>query len=223
VAEETFSMRVRQLAGPFTVTKPSDEALAVYNQIVQRTVRAFAADGAVLRVYEPEFQTLVVEAAEGEIDRALLRDRRPGEGICGKVFADTKHCWCMLDLGQRIRVHGAEIDAKDDLSRLRDAGLESVIVMRLESETVDADDDRLIGTLSYFLRRPHHFSFRDVALFRSFCQRSADTIALQRQNAILVERERFLRVQSQMMTRVELVSLIYLTRSQTALLRVTGN
>jgi signal transduction histidine kinase len=95
-----------------------------------------------------------------------------------------------------------------DLARIRQAGIQSFIVMRLESESADEADGRRIGTLSYFFRRPHRFSWREVSLFRTFCRLVAGMIALHRQNAKLRESYQSLRLQSASMTRVEIVSLI---------------
>jgi signal transduction histidine kinase len=210
VAEENFSMRVRQLAGPFVANEPA----ALYQEIIERTARGFAADGAVLRIYYPEFETLTVEAHRGEIDPRLLKDRAPGEAACGRVLIDPNHNWARIMRGEPVNGHGIVIP-ETELRHLREADIQALLIMRLESDLVGPDKENRIGTLSYFLRRPHRFSWRDVALFRSFCQRIGDTIALQRQTAKLIESyddlhtsHLILNQQSAGLTRVEIVSLI---------------
>lgn len=203
IAEENFSMRVRQLAGPFT---PGDDR-ALYEEIIERTARGFAVDGAALRIYYPEYDVLTVEAHRGDIPRYLLRDRPPGEPVCGTVLTDPTHSWAAVHLHQATQGSGVSL-SEAATAHLREAGIQALLVMRLESDVIDAGQDKRIGTLSYFLRRPHRFSWRDVALFRSFCQRVSDTIALQRQTAKLRENYEVLQEQSTMLTRVEIVSLI---------------
>jgi signal transduction histidine kinase len=207
IAEENFSMRVGQIARPLAVSQRIDQSDGIYREIVEATSQAFASDGSVLRLYDSQLELLAVKDWTGEIDSDLLADKAPGEGICGRVLTHATHNWAMSMHG----FGGSDVCLcvpPEDLDRLRRHGIESFIVMRLESHSSSLPGGDNIGTLSYFLRRPHRFSFRDVSLFRSFCQRVADAIALQRQNASLAEGYKSLRLQSTMMTRVEIVQLL---------------
>lgn len=208
VAEQNFSMRVRQLAGSFQPLADIQHLGPLYEEIVERTTRGFGADGAVVRIFYPEFDPpLIAEAKRGDVPPELLQDQSPGEGISGKALIAPHHSWVVVVDGNVRASHGMEL-TDTDLSRMRQAGINSFIVMRLETDVTSATDEKIVGTLSYFFRRPHQFSWRDVALFRSFCERVADTVALHRQSAKLLESYENLRRQSMMITQVEIATLV---------------
>jgi signal transduction histidine kinase len=156
---------------------------------------------------------LNVVAFEGEVDAYFLEDVRPGERIAGKVFDGVDSDWSLgtLDLSQSSSLTGISVTGEDAV-RLRENGIKSFLVMKLISETNGRSDtgllSRKVGTLGIFHRRPHRFSWRDISLFRAFCQRVADTIALYHKNLELEELAETLRLQGLMITRVEIVALL---------------
>ncbi|MEK7878105.1 MAG: hypothetical protein AAB325_18165, partial [Pseudomonadota bacterium] len=63
----------------------------LYEEIVERTTRGFGADGAVLRIFYPEFDpSLIAEAKRGNVPRELLQGQSLGQGISGKVLYCTR-------------------------------------------------------------------------------------------------------------------------------------
>jgi signal transduction histidine kinase len=222
IADAVFSMRLRTLAAPFKSHNGDDPLQSLLQEIVERTALGFAADGAVLRLYEQESGLLKVRASCGDIKSDLLADERIGIGLIGRVFAEPEHAWALSMPGNLnpdnsdTRIFGLEIPTEDKQEN-EDAGLRSYIVMRLTSEggtsaqespRVGAQDWTRLGTLSFFHCRPHRFSWREIAAFKSYCQRVADTISLRLTNDRLEETIEKLRLQNLALTRVEIVALL---------------
>lgn len=206
IAEQNFSMRVRKLAESFA-SGHQDNPKILYDEILERANLAFAADGGILRMYDSEFDELHVESYKGAPSKELLEERPPGEGLCGRIYADGPHGWAMaMNVGEAEYRSGGAAIHQDDIDRMRRGGITACLLMRLESES--AGEHPSLGTLSCYYQRPIHFSYRDVALFQSFCQRAADAIALHRQTALLIESYDNLRMQGQRLTHVEIVSLL---------------
>jgi len=209
IAEAVFSMRLRQLGARFDYGGSEDQLRGLYKESVDRTARVFAADGAVLRIFDPDFQLLVAEASCGSVDSSLLTDRAPGEGICGRVFANKEHWWAFAagEGSETTKLPGVNIPPEEN-RRLRDLGIQSYIIMRLMSDLRSSETPANLGTLSFFHRRPHSFSWNEIGLFRSFCRRVADTIALHQTNTDLETIAEKLRLQSMRLTQVEIVALL---------------
>ncbi len=214
IADAVFSMRLRILASPFDPPNGGHWEKGIYQQIVDVTARGFAADGSVLRLLDPETQLLKVAASCGEIPEQLLVAKKLGDGITGRLFANPDKTWALFmpaDL---------ESEQKDTTSfglefppEVREeneaAGVRSCVFMRLTSEIAPPQlHQKGLGTLSFFHRRPHRYSWREIAAFKTYCQRVADTISLHRINDDLEESLDKLKFQSQAWTRVELVALL---------------
>jgi signal transduction histidine kinase len=215
IGDAIFSMRLRTLAGPFVPHNGCDPLQGLLKEIVKRTALGFAADGAVLRLFDRQSGLLKVREWCGEIDPQLLEDVLTGVGLTGRVFAEPGHSWALSmppDLNvpyiTDTTIHGLEVPDEDKRHGV-DAGLSSYIVMRLASEVAPASPHRTgLGTLSFFHRRPHRFSWREIAAFRSYCQRVAETISLHLTNERLEENIEKLRLQNLALTRVEIVALL---------------
>jgi len=215
VADAVFSMRLRILATPFR--RPSNGKGwegSLYDEVVRRTASGFAADGAVLRIYDVQSGLLTARAWSGELEEGLLVDKRLGEGVTGTVLAHPEKSWALYmpsdpaDPSAPPLCLGVDVP-DEDREFNRKVGLESFLVMRLTSEvTVPSEQLQQLGTLSFFHRRPHRFSWREISAFKSYCQRVADTILLYRTNEDLNDTIEFLRIQGQMITRVEIVALL---------------
>lgn len=219
IGEQVFSLRVHNVATPFRpVTDPRD-LCEMFEEIVDNAVRGFASDGVVLRTYDDAAQGLVVRAHRGDSLGKLLSDRFAGEGLCGRVFLDKEHGWALAEgLGAAdLLTAGVSVD-ETERKRLAQAGVQSCLVMRLDSsETVQyvglGEKKREpvslpVGTLSFFHRRPNHYSWRDVALFRAYCRRVADAIALQYQTARLLDSHDNLQFQNLKLTQTEVFALL---------------
>jgi signal transduction histidine kinase len=208
IADAVFTMRLRHLAAAFSEASRLPP-MKLYEEITSRTASGFAADGAVLRLYDPDSDSLMVQSTCGEVDPSLLVERKPGEGICGRVFTDRDHNWALGTLNNcdDAQLLGLPMPSSEE-DRFKSLGISSYIVMRLLSEDSGNSQGVPLGTLSFFHRRPHRFSWRDLALFKSFCQRVADTISLHHKNQKLGAIAENLRLQSLMLTRVEVVALL---------------
>jgi len=213
VAEAVFSMRLRILAAPFR--QPSNNGFweeSLYEEIVRRTAAGFAADGAVLRLYDTMSDLLTAKAWCGQINSELLEPKALGEGITGTVLAHPTQNWALAmqtgdspDSSETV-ILGVDVPAED--RKIEEmVGLKSYLVMRLTSEVrVPSEQPQPLGTLSFCHRRRHRFSWREIAAFKSYCQRVADTISLYRTFEDLNTTVEMLRIQGQALTRVEIVA-----------------
>ena len=208
VSDAVFLTRLRQLGAPFSVTEGESGLHNLYSEIVTRTSHGFGADGSILRIFNPKEGLLKVEAFYGDVPSSLLVDRRPGEFICGKVFASAGLSWTLGMPGTKgiSSIGGVPLDPSDE-AFLESGGARSYILMRLTSEYLHNQQDHL-GTLSFYHVRPRRYSWRDIAIFKSFCQRVADTIRLHNSNIKLEEALEHLRFSSLRLTAVEMVALL---------------
>jgi signal transduction histidine kinase len=208
MAEQLFSLRLRQLAHPFNVEAQASNPDALFDQITNGAVRGFAADGVILHLFDASARTLQAVAQRGNIPLSLGDSQFPGEGICGTVWSDANNSWAIGQSPRCSAVHGlgAEVDERER-EALFAAGVEAFVVMRLETEGMASRRESL-GTLSLLHARRHSYSWRDVALLRSFSARVADTLALQRQTTELKDRTNTLERQAKMLTRVEVFALL---------------
>lgn len=207
-ADAIFSMRLRDLAVPLAVG-PGDGIECLCQQIAERAAAGVAADAAIVRAYEADYDLLVVEGKVGDLPKEMLQDRTPGEAVSGRVFASQDHhcSFGRLSAGRYENENDIPLP-EDETARFRKAGVASYLTMRLDSAFSVGASVSGVGTLSVLHYRPHQFSWRDTSLLGSFCQRAASRIALFQANAKLVETNRHLRVQSQMFTNVEVISLV---------------
>lgn len=206
MAEQNFSMRLRHLSLPFAQIDPMQRPTLLYQQITDRIVQGFAADGVVLRI-ETDGNLETVSTA-GNVDTSLIQPHLNNEGICGSVFISEEHTWATGETSSSggMRVRGVAPKG-GDMARLLSVGIKSYLVMRLQTEVDGHNHDRQ-GTLSFFYQRPHRFSWRDVALFRSYCNRVADTIALFNRTLDLQISHNNLERQQRHLTRIEIVALL---------------
>jgi signal transduction histidine kinase len=215
VADQGFSIRVYQLAEPFEFQQPGDSDLGLlYEEIVDRTALAFAADAVALRIYDPATELLEIKSKRGYISDDLLVDRLPGEHIAGMLLIDPNHDWAAITDYEGDVPTGMNI-ADEDRQGLRRAGVHGCLIMRLASRRSEDKQDERIGTLAYHIGRPHRFSWRDLALFRLYCQRVANAIALERQTMRLRKSQEALELehmlllqQSSQVTHTDIISLI---------------
>jgi signal transduction histidine kinase len=207
LSDAVFTMRLRLLGAPFLAGSGQSGLSDLYTEIAARTAHGFGADLAVLRIYNPDRRLLIAEGIHGNAISDLLSDRRPGEGISGQVFASSEKSWAMsASQSDPLSGSGLAVTA-DDEHLLRRCGLRSYLIMRLRSQLHNSTQSDL-GTLSFSHTQFRRYSWRDVALFKSFCQRAADTIALYTTNLHLEETAESLRLQSLRMTQVEIVALL---------------
>ena len=209
LSDAIFSMRLRLLAASFEAPRDPSSLKPLYNEIAERAAQGFAADGSVLRIYNTESQKLIVEAFHGDVDMSLQEDRGLSEHIAGTVFSSSTLKWALRSFGhdEEEQLVGVRITDRDE-EELQRLGIRSYIVMKLISEGRELVNDAALGTLAIFHKRPHKFSWRDIALFKSFCQRVADTVALFGKNLQLHEIAETLRMQGQLISRVEIVALL---------------
>jgi signal transduction histidine kinase len=215
IAEQNFSIRVHRLAQPFHIQRQAgqDALPSLLDGIAELTALAFAADAVALRLYDATNDRLPVAAVTGEIEPDLIVDRMPGEHVAGRLLTDPEHDWAAIS-GRQGGPTGLPIQ-DNELQALRDSGVCACLIMRLASEASEDAADSRIGTLAYHIRRPHDFSWRDIALFRSFCRRVADAIALERQTQRLRESKEELELeqllvlaQSAQVTNTDIITLI---------------
>jgi signal transduction histidine kinase len=209
VSEAVFSMRLEALAAPFDFAGFTGEAngmeAKLLEQICQQATLGFAADGAVLRIFDERTGQLAVRSKWGDIRHHPEESRGPGERICECVFEGSLYGTARtISTG---RGFGTEI-TQDDEDLLRAAGIGSYMVMRLQSDIAAASHDARIGTLSLFHYREHEFSLRDIRLFRAYTERVADDLALVSNIRELEVQEKLMRTQFSVLTRAELISLL---------------
>jgi signal transduction histidine kinase len=232
LAESVFSMRLWEAT--FSLGNPGANQTIddIYKSIAERTLVAFAASGAVVRVFDPNAGRLPAKEFAGphrskrddEVMEFLLDPVSIGEQVAHKVFDDPQFHWTigMLEDNRDPFFSGTAISAEDE-SKLREGGIHAYGVFRLESEFSSlSQTHKRIGTLSFFHRHPRRYSWRDVALAKALSQRAADLIALHRQTTRLaktsdelLKKNKELQVaydnielESRVLTRVEVVSLL---------------
>lgn len=216
ISEAIFSLRLQALAAPFqfrTSGRPSEQEL--YDQITKLATMGMAADGAVLRLHDSQSDQLLWRAESGDVRHGPAESGSAGERISRMVFDSSKH-WGTARTVATGKYFGVEI-TEDDERMLRAAGIGAYIVVRLQSEIgtsatgaqgATGAEAVSLGTLAIFHYRAHEFSLRDVHLFRCFCERAADDLALLRQAQQLDEANENMRMQFNMLTRAEIIALL---------------
>lgn len=208
VSEAIFSMRLQRLAAPlkFDHRQPPTRE-EIYNHIARQAALGLAADGAVLRIYDQQSRQLVMKGLHGLVNEDWESHNDVRERICHRVFeapVDEFGTARSITSGQFF---GVEITPQDELE-LQALGIESYMIMRLQSEVDTNGGPERIGTLAIFHNRPHNFSLRDIRLFLSFSERIGDDLALLEQKGALEELIQSLKVQFSMITRAEIISLL---------------
>ncbi len=217
VSEAIFSLRLQALAAPFEFRnsgRPSDQEL--YDQITRLATMGMAADGAVLRLYDVKKDQLLWRGESGDVRHEPALAGSAGERISRLVFDSDKHYGTARTVATG-KFFGVEITEEDE-DKLRTAGIGAYMVMRLQSEVRSvmrtphraiADAPAInLGTLAIFHYRAHEFSLRDIHLFRCFCERVADDLALLRQAHQLDEANENMQLQFNMLTRAEIIALL---------------
>lgn len=230
LAESVFSLRLWGVALSFDRPDGFKTIDDLYEEIADRALRAFAACGVVVRRYDSESDRLPAVAISGpHIDDDLLdhliEENSSGEEVTRLVFQDSIFHWTvgMLDVnGSRDpKISGVQI-SKELENSLRKLGIHAYCVIRLQTGGGTLEQEKRLGTLSFFHRHQRRFSWRDLALAKTLAQRSADLIALFEQTAQLRESLKTQRnladrlteanarmlTDSAMMTRVEVVQLL---------------
>jgi signal transduction histidine kinase len=181
IAEQAFSVRVYQLADAFEFNGAVQTDLdSFYSEIVNRTALAFAADAVAMRIYNPENQKLEIVKSAGLIHDDLMVSRPLGEHVAGKLMKDTVHDWAALNDSESDTPTGMELSVQERQALLS-SGVHACLIMRI-GPAFGSDFEDVLGTLAYHIRRPHMFSWRDLALFRLYCQRVGNALLLDRQN-----------------------------------------
>lgn len=229
LAESTFSMRLWEVAISNERSATDQTLQSLLSKITNQALLAFAACGAVVRLYDPDTDKLpVIEFAHGKnvdapLIEGLIEDHSTGETVARRVFDDPEHYWTvgMLDEKRDPFFSGTRISPDEEI-RLRDLGIHAYCVFRLQSEQAECEECSKIGTLSFFHRHRRRFSWRDIALAKYLSRSAADRITLYQQteklkeatdrlsaaNADLEQARESLLLESRMMTRVEVVSLL---------------
>ncbi|NTW33408.1 MAG: HAMP domain-containing histidine kinase [Bacteroidetes bacterium] len=152
----------------------------------------------------------------GYVNDMLLERNSVGEQITKLVFKDKDYSWTvgMIEDYKDPFYSGTEI-SKDIEEKLKEIGIQAYCVFRLESEVNTMISETAVGTLSFFYRYPHRFSWRDIALARSLCKQSGNLIALydeQKKLEKITEELSFtnniLKIESEMSARAEIVTLL---------------
>ena len=216
LGESVFSMRLWSVANSFERTFETYGLDELYSEICDRALLAFASCGVVLRIYDPETGRMQPEMCDGNVDGKLLEDGSAGEIITKLVFDDKEFSWTigMLPEGEDPIYSGTKVpsSAEEDLLKL---GIKAYAVFRLQSDSQGLSASKKVGTLSFFHRHSHRFSWRDIALATSLSQRAADIITLfnkQKQLESVRDELSFanhaLKLEASMMTRMEIVTLL---------------
>lgn len=228
LAESVFSMRLWDAALTFEKSGGNQTIEDLYSDVSKRTLHAFAASGVVIRIFDPISEKLPAVDFEGpnlddHVMDFLLQEDSAGEEITRRVYDDPDHNWTvgMLHEDNSATVSGTVV-SEHSKNSLRELGIKAYCVFRLQSEFDLSDQEKKIGTISFFHQHRRLFSWRDIALAKSLSQRAADLIALHQQTVRLIEASEELQqtneelreanesvlLRSGMMTRVEVVTLL---------------
>lgn len=218
VAEANFSMRLQRLAAPVewpvTELDTRDTRDEVYDFIARQVSLGFAADGAVLRIHDPDSDHLEIRGVHGQpgVDRS--NDVLFREQLSRLVFDSDEDFGTVQNLLSN-QSFGIEI-SEEARVQAREAGVVSFMILPLQSDIASAPGEkRRLGTLSVLHNRPHHFSVRDLRLAQMFVERIADDLALldqkeelEGQKSVLEEQALMLRIQYNLITRAEVIALL---------------
>jgi signal transduction histidine kinase len=209
LSHHNYARRVQVLARPFgEVVNGGDLVIQQSDAeklITQLAALSFGADGAVMRRYDHESKALIVAHFEGDVEAALLGERREGEMVTGALMAPGTHNWSVVEISRDPIIKGHAVD-RSAIDRLAGAGIRALVSCSLLDPL--GPTNTLIGTLTYFFMRHNKFSWRDIALFLGFCRRAADVLALARETELLRQRNHLLEVQSHIFTQAEVAHLL---------------
>ena len=226
LAESIFSLRVWEVSNTFSSN--GDSLNKIYNKIVSKSAKIFAATGSILRIYDKLTNSLnvvdfeIVPGAE-RIANFLISDDSTAEEIVREVFEDKDYGWTagMLPHGESAELTGTPITQIKE-TELKRQGITAYCVFRLEATNVETGETEKLGSLGIFHGNTARFSLRDIALAKSFAQQASNIIALRRGTDILIKKNSKLQElnkkidetnlnllkDSQLFTRVEVVSLL---------------
>jgi hypothetical protein len=210
-------MRLRILGAPVHLPPAGSSDVGLKQialELASRTAYGFGADGAILRLYNAASQSLEVAGLEGDVPTELCTPLPPGEGIAGRIFDTTiQGAWFLSSTPDHSdeQIQGTFI-AVDERAKITTLGIHAFLVMKLTGYS-GAEERIGLGTLAFFHRRSHRFSWQEVSLFQSYCQRVSDTVSLYQKNVALEESAEALkesaenlRIQNLMLTRVEVAT-----------------
>jgi signal transduction histidine kinase len=207
LAEENFSFRMHILLESFEsheVLSADDDKF--YDLIVKKVVLGFGADGATLRLFDSDQNTLNIKARIGHTTGVVSDERHVGEMLSGKLFDDSDRDFGAIVIKRPSLDLGATITTVER-ARFSAAGVTAVVVGKLMRKD-SLGKSHNFGTLSYFFKRPHRYSRRDLDLFRGFCKRVSDGIFIAQTLGELQAQAAILEAQSRRMTYVEVTNLL---------------
>jgi signal transduction histidine kinase len=213
MAEANFSMRLKRIAAPFDFPVGPVTKELMFSQIVRQSCRGLAADGAVVRIRKPSsdhYSGYSLEVADkfGVVDEPQLAEGSVDERICRQVFdsPDFVTVQSLLPDGRRAGF-GVAVSDEDNAELLR-FGVQAYMIMKLQSDVSTETQPTAMGTLSVFHRVPQAFSRRDISLFRGFCERVADDLALLEQRDENEAISKHLQAQNTLGNRAEITALL---------------
>jgi signal transduction histidine kinase len=207
LAEYKYARRARMLLDSINETADIEYETSI-NVLAEKaatiTASSFGADCVLLHLFDPELQELVIKAQAGRL--APLVDSEAFSRIAHSVFASANRPWLAIDLSSDPPWRGhrdpdLEVEIINDLETQQ---IRSVLCVRLD----DLSPVGSLGTLLYCFERPHSFSWKDIALFHSFCRRTAAALILATRLSEMTERTRILEIQSPIFTQVEIAHLL---------------
>lgn len=155
---------------------------SIYKHAVASAVECFGADGSVIRILANNTERLLVKGYVGVPNQKQLEDGSIAEDICLKILRNKKNPGAgrfLDDEGSVVSI--GEEDFGDIDSNLEEYNISSYLVFRLSTD-IDLDEfEKDFGTIAIFYKRRHSFSYRDIALYTSFCRRISDEIAMIKQ------------------------------------------
>ncbi len=213
LAEAVFSKRLKSLVSKF---ESDGKPETLYDEIARRACLGLGADGAVLRIREDqagsinrEYQ-LTPKGAAGLLAGTMHLE--PGsvfERICRRVYESQSDHATVQILGKQGTNYSLGVSIPDSDNReVMSHGIESYMIMRLESDFKLERNQSPVGTLSIFHRMPQPFSGRDISLFQGFCERVGDNLTLMHQLQEHAEASRILEIHHGQINRAEMAVLL---------------
>ena len=209
MSDESFCMRLTSIAAPLDIDSDEASHKNLYTVISERARLGLRADAAILRLRRDgrggEF--LQPLGVAGLAVDELLTPEGAGERIARLVLDSSEGITIQSFSPKGVRESiGTRISSEDD-GAIRAFGFQAYMVMRLQSD-LKVGDHASFGTLGILHASPQSFSRRDVGLFRSFCERIADDIALLEQRSENEAMLHILKAQDQLGTRAEITALL---------------
>lgn len=204
LAEEYFAFRVGRLTAPIANQDLASPPKLSNEESVKLLSSCFGADGSILRLLDHNGE-LVVDSRAGLANSSIVASRPSGQLASGKLIDSDEHDWLAVVFDDPDYSFGGFELPPEDRHALRSTGMHSLIMAKLSSK---GGATGAMGTLSYYFMRPHYFSRRDIVLFRAFCRRVADRLALQRAFEELHGNAAILEAQSKRITFVEVANLL---------------